>query len=121
MQSAAAIGGSVNNQEDWRTMATFRIRIDETRSVSAVGHAGAGPMGEDKTGSRVVRFHQPRLIFVRTEHLPGFRIDQVQPRANRTRNSLISVIVLGRIVGDPALHVHARIRAAVNERRHPAP
>jgi hypothetical protein len=36
--------------------------------------------------------------------------------ANRTGDGLIAIgRTFGRIIGDPALHLHARIRAAVNE------
>jgi hypothetical protein len=60
------------------------------------------------------------LILVSPKHLAGFRIDQVQPRANRAGDGLINVaFAFGRIVSDPALHVQTRIRAAVDEGRHP--
>jgi hypothetical protein len=60
-----------------------------------------------------------RLIFVSAEHLAGFRIDQMLPRANRAGDGLISLaIAFGRIVSDPALHVQACIWAAVDEWRH---
>jgi hypothetical protein len=53
------------------------------------------------------------------EHLAGFRIDQVLPRAKRAGDGLISLaIAFGRIVSDPALHVQACIWAAVDEWRH---
>jgi hypothetical protein len=59
------------------------------------------------------------LIGVSPKHLAGFRIDQVQPRANQAGNRLISIaFALGRIVSDPALHVHARIRAAEDKSGH---
>ena len=62
---------------------------------------------------------RPALIWIGPEHPPGFRIDQVQPRANRAGDRLISLaFAFGRIVSDPALHVHACIRAAVDERGH---
>jgi hypothetical protein len=59
------------------------------------------------------------LIFAGPKHLSGFRIDQVRPCANRAGDGMVSLaFAVGRIVSDPALHVHARIRAAKEEGRH---
>lgn len=60
------------------------------------------------------------LCFViRTEHFAGLGIDQMDARARGTGDRLIAFIgPLGRIVGDPALHVQSRIGTAVEESGH---
>ena len=64
---------------------------------------------------------RPALINVSPDHLAGFRINQVQPSANRACDRLIGfAFAFGRIFSDPALHVQACVRAAVEEWRHAA-
>jgi hypothetical protein len=60
-----------------------------------------------------------RLVFVSPKYPSGFGIDQVGLHANRARDRLISrALAFGRIVSDPALHLHSCIRATVDEGRH---
>lgn len=58
-----------------------------------------------------------KRLFVLAGQFAGFRIDQVQTAAGRTRDGDESFIVR-RIVRDHALHNEARCRTAIKEGRH---
>jgi hypothetical protein len=66
---------------------------------------------------------QSGLIFVSPKYLVGSGADQAHLCANLAGDGFIDLrFALSRIVGDPALHVEARIRTAENEYpSHPAP
>ena len=62
---------------------------------------------------------RPGLFVSFAYNLSGFRIDQMNTRADEARYGFIGIgTVIGRFVGDPALHLHAGIGAAVDERCH---
>ncbi len=59
-----------------------------------------------------------RLIVVGSQHLASFRIDPVCPNTRRAFHGfIVFAAILGRIVGDEALHPQVGNRAAVNKGR----
>lgn len=59
------------------------------------------------------------LVIIIADQLAGFGIDYVDGAAGEARHGLVAVVIaVVRIVGDPALYVQVRVRAAVEECGH---
>jgi len=66
-----------------------------------------------------VRVAAPALFFFRVKHLSGFQIDHVQLSANQAFHRLARVIVVGHLIGRPALNGLAGGRTGIQKsRRH---